>query len=316
MEEYPPLPNNKIKDIRGKTFGSLYCVSFENVIKTHSHWKFICTCGKVKVMDGSRVRRHSFPTCGCKGWRGEYIEIVNGEQIRDLSNMRFGKLKAIKLLDKTKRGNKEWECICDCGKTHNVIATCLISGKTTGCGCSTGSPKDISGMRFGKLIAAYPTRQRQGRQVLWYCDCDCGNSTQVIQSHLSNGTTKSCGCGMSSHDYGGIKNKDRKTLSFMRITISTAKKRNIKWELSFDDLRLLIFSSCFYCGKQPMLDSSGLVRNGIDRYNSSDGYIKNNCVPCCAICNLAKRTLHGDDFIALCKRITALHSEKIKDNHE
>ena len=53
--------------------------------------------------------------------------------------------------------------------------------------------KDVSGQRFGRLVAVEPIRQTpKGR--LWKCLCDCGNYTQVRIGALTVGSTKSCGC--------------------------------------------------------------------------------------------------------------------------
>jgi hypothetical protein len=55
--------------------------------------------------------------------------------------------------------------------------------------------KDIAGMRFGKLVAVNPT---DCKCVVWVCNCDCGNLTQVSSSNLQSGDIKSCGCFQSS----------------------------------------------------------------------------------------------------------------------
>ena len=54
---------------------------------------------------------------------------------------------------------------------------------------------DISGMRFGALVAIEPTEQRaRDRQFYWRCRCDCGLEKRVLLGNLRSGTTKSCGC--------------------------------------------------------------------------------------------------------------------------
>lgn len=52
--------------------------------------------------------------------------------------------------------------------------------------------KDITGKRFGKLVACYPIPK--GKSLYWHCICDCGNKTTVDGRHLKNGHTSSCGC--------------------------------------------------------------------------------------------------------------------------
>nr|WP_308000268.1 hypothetical protein [uncultured Merdimonas sp.] len=54
---------------------------------------------------------------------------------------------------------------------------------------------DITGKRFGRLTALYPTEKRdQNGSVYWHCLCDCGNTTEISESKLMHGNYKSCGC--------------------------------------------------------------------------------------------------------------------------
>ena len=54
--------------------------------------------------------------------------------------------------------------------------------------------KDITGQRFGKLVAIRQTERRVNGSVIWECKCDCGNTALVSLQHLIRGKTKSCGC--------------------------------------------------------------------------------------------------------------------------
>ena len=62
-----------------------------------------------------------------------------------------------------------------------------------------GSPpppkrRDITGIKFGRLVANHPTEERHQRQVKWLCECDCGGTIIVRLSSLIDGDTQSCGC--------------------------------------------------------------------------------------------------------------------------
>lgn len=57
-----------------------------------------------------------------------------------------------------------------------------------------GRGKDISGQRFGRLVAVEPIEERKNRRIVWRCVCDCGNECFIRCDHLENGKTKSCGC--------------------------------------------------------------------------------------------------------------------------
>ena len=71
-----------------------------------------------------------------------------------------------------------------------------------GCGCLGGSGEikvskiqDLTGKRFGCLVAVRATDKRSKRSVVWECRCDCGNQKEVPARHLAGrGHTKSCGC--------------------------------------------------------------------------------------------------------------------------
>lgn len=53
---------------------------------------------------------------------------------------------------------------------------------------------DLSGQRFGMLVALERCGNRNGKIALWKCMCDCGNECIVYASSLKRGLTKSCGC--------------------------------------------------------------------------------------------------------------------------
>ena len=53
---------------------------------------------------------------------------------------------------------------------------------------------DISGQRFGRLVAISFAGLTTTKQARWLCKCDCGNEHTVTARHLKTGDTKSCGC--------------------------------------------------------------------------------------------------------------------------
>ena len=54
--------------------------------------------------------------------------------------------------------------------------------------------KDISGQRFGRLIALYRLNNYHKKRAWWLCVCDCGNLVEISGITLRNNHTKSCGC--------------------------------------------------------------------------------------------------------------------------
>ena len=52
---------------------------------------------------------------------------------------------------------------------------------------------DVTGQRFGRLLAIKATGQQKNGQALWLCRCDCGNLVE-IRNHSLKRHTRSCGC--------------------------------------------------------------------------------------------------------------------------
>lgn len=54
--------------------------------------------------------------------------------------------------------------------------------------------KDLTGLKFERLVALSPTDKRYHGCVVWKCKCDCGKEVEVPCSLLLSKTTRSCGC--------------------------------------------------------------------------------------------------------------------------
>ena len=55
-------------------------------------------------------------------------------------------------------------------------------------------PIDLTGQRFGRLVADVRSDNDKRGEARWECVCDCGNRTIVLSSHLRKGHIQSCGC--------------------------------------------------------------------------------------------------------------------------
>ena len=80
-----------------------------------------------------------------------------------------------------------------------------------------GKPIDLTGQRFGKLVAVRRLDEKKRRIFLWECQCDCGNICKVDVSSLRSGNTKSCGCGK----YDGLKKYNNEQSEKNKIPIGT-----------------------------------------------------------------------------------------------
>jgi hypothetical protein len=56
---------------------------------------------------------------------------------------------------------------------------------------------DLTGQRFGRVVALKPAGRNKQQNVIWSCICDCGKTAIVSQSNLVRalkGVNVSCGC--------------------------------------------------------------------------------------------------------------------------
>lgn len=85
----------------------------------------------------------------------------------DLMGKKFGKLLVVQDTKKRKNTYSVWKCKCDCGKECEYSTKELLHQNKVECDVCSG--KDITNLRFGKLVALYPTKERQGNSVVWMC---------------------------------------------------------------------------------------------------------------------------------------------------
>ena len=112
---------------------------------------------------------------------------------------RVGKLTVEEATPQRRSGYTVWCCRCDCGGEILLDTRYLQRGTITDCGCATRvkpGQKDLTGLRFGKLVCIEPTEQRSKsrRATVWRCQCDCGNECPAPITQLTSGYKKSCGC--------------------------------------------------------------------------------------------------------------------------
>lgn len=168
---------------------------------------------------------------------------------------------------------------------------------------------DLTGQRFGKWVVI----ERVISKIYcskWFCKCDCGTVRQVKTSNLRNGSSTKCS--LCRH---GCKPGDSAFNSLIKAYKVSAEIRNLEFSLSEEKIREFLTGNCWYCGREPLnirkiTGCRGVfVFNGIDRKDSSIGYIEENCVSCCKECNYMKRDMSVNDFIDHIKKILKYRSQ-------
>lgn len=113
----------------------------------------------------------------------------------DLTGQKFGKLTVMEIAPNPDKNGRKWKCRCDCGNEIVANAGDLKKGHTKSCGClrKERNAEDLTGKRFCKLMVEKRI-ENKGKNTMWLCVCDCGNTVEVNSQNLKSGNTQSCGC--------------------------------------------------------------------------------------------------------------------------
>ena len=191
----PKPDSSPVTDLIGQRFGKLTVTGDSGERKDGSIlWNCKCDCGKEILCRRFELISQSIQSCGCMP-----KQYASKKQREDLTGRQFGELTVLRPAEKNQRNRVCWVCRCSCGKECTVSALHLKSGHTRSCGCKryAGSfnKKDITGQRFGRLVALYPvTKDNSSKNTFWHCRCDCGNERDINTVNLVQGRTQSCGC--------------------------------------------------------------------------------------------------------------------------
>lgn len=138
---------------------------------------------------------------------------------------------------------------------------------------------------------------------LWLCRCTCGRThcpgkVVVLGPSLRSGRTRSCG------------HRGNPDVAFNAIYLNykgKARRRNLPFQLTKEEFRILTQANCYYCGAPPAsrckTSFCSYTYNGIDRKNSALGYTIENCVPCCGTHNKMKSDMSVEKFLAEIEKV-------------
>jgi hypothetical protein len=187
------------------------------------------------------------------------------------------------------------------------------------------------GRKYGRLTIVEVTHLRIRNHVAVRCICDCGGEGTFNLSQIKSGRINSCGCLKKEASRKNIKVAQELMLNSGRwsreprigtaVTIYRGHHYN-DGDLTFDDFLLLSQENCFYCGippfctrnvyaayssrfefyKEDRIRDGYFTFNGLDRVDPLLPHNKDNVVPCCFPCNIAKLDFSQEEFFSQIKR--------------
>lgn len=198
--------------------------------------------------------------------KSKILDLPMNGRVKNLKGQTFGRLTVLEYVGITENTRRAvWKCQCECGNIDNYLGQDLRNGATQSCGCYHKDiiSKDISGQRFGKLIAKERTNKiGHANSYLWICDCDCGGTIEVSTNDLITGNISSCGCLRSRKEWEIANYLDSQDINY----------KQQYWFEDLKDQRPLRFDFA-------ILDSNNNLKflleyNGVQHTNENDNWHK------------------------------------------
>ena len=186
---------------------------------------------------------------------------------------------------------------------------------------------DLNGKVFGHLTVLESGNSVRdtttGRpRTTWVCRCECGKEKVVVTEKLQMGEVISC-CDVGCQFHRPLRHKDLTESSFNGLLSNyrhNARTRKREFSLTQEEFRRITSGNCTYCGEPPSMAwrISNLVHtktepyifNGVNRVENTKGYVSENCVSCCKLCNQMKKMLSVETFIRHAKKISSYLERK------
>lgn len=176
--------------------------------------------------------------------------------------------------------------------------------------------KDLTGLKFGKLLVLEVHSRSRNGHIRWKCRCDCGREHDVLSTHLISGKITNCGCvlyrGRQSKlwkGYGEISGNQWGNIK--RGANGTKGRRELTFNISIEDaweLYLAQNKKCAISGLDIWFRNTDTQKHSttasLDRINSDKGYTKDNVQWVHKDINRMKNSFNQEYFINLCKIIT------------
>jgi hypothetical protein len=173
-------------------------------------------------------------------------------------------------------------------------------------------PQALIGNKFKRFIVTEYLGRNEHKRHLYKCLCECGKEKVVTKDNLFN-KTGSCGCLKRDLNLKnkGVTIEERCIKGLYSRYVAHAKNKNVPFDLTYEDVKYLIFSNCFYCNSPPKgkflqkrkYEQRVICYNGIDEANIGQGYTKDNALSCCWTCNDLKSNRDKEDFLNLIRTI-------------
>lgn len=142
---------------------------------------------------------------------------------------------------------------------------------------------DLTGAKFGRLTVVERKWCEKKKRNLWFCQCECGNSTLVLTSDLLAGKSTSCGCFRKSETSQRRKTHGMSNSRLYRIWNAMKERCQCTTNAQYNDYggRGIIVCAEWRDSFETFYDwaiSNGYAEHlTIDRIDTNGNYCPDNC---------------------------------------
>ena len=192
-------------------------------------------------------------------------------------------------------------------------------------GCRSQLEIDYKYSKCNECLLSYREKDHINRQTAKENNKNIGQTIKICTTcckeyNISefkgiNSETKTCkNCREQNKKQDKLRDKEKRNLlgrtsinQSFRSYMKEANRRNLEFQLSKDIFCNIIKENCHYCNEI----NNEKNFNGIDRLDSNKGYMVDNCVSCCSLCNYLKNKTSFDVFINRIQHIVTYSKNKI-----
>jgi hypothetical protein len=177
--------------------------------------------------------------------------------------------------------------------------------------------EDISGQRFGKLVALKFEKLDRFGKALWLVRCDCGKEKIINASGMKANLVKSCGCYKHERLGRGVGSLSR---AYWRKLEKSAVRRGFEFSITQEYAWSLFLEQNQLCALSgvPIVmfqnwDRYRLQTASLDRIDSTKGYVLGNVQWVHKRINFLKRDYSEEELIFWCVRVAEQNKDKYVD---
>lgn len=317
------MARGQIKDLTDKKFGKLTAVSYEvlhydNYGEKQSRilWDCLCECGGRKKTSRANLENGDVYSCGCYKKKKE-------PKIKDRFEALTRNIFNKSIIGRRKYQNKNDVSISLQFFQENCQKECFY--------CGSPPINKAQDKKRGKLISDYvlsyngldridPSKGYEENNCVTCCwICNQMKLDQSQKDFFSRVRRYNQLPKISERKFFLVEEPlENYSINELKLWNKIFKEKIIyqhkKVDIGLAEFIFLVKSNCFYCGEKPSRIRShedcvgSVVCAGIDRLDSSIGYLTGNVVPCCKQCNVGKMDCSLEE---ICRRYEEIYKRHL-----